>query len=32
MLGYLINSLFDFTQANIKMHLLLFKLTTFLIE
>lgn len=32
MLEYLIHSLFDFAQANIKMHLLLFKLTAFLIE
>lgn len=32
MLGYLIHSLFDFAQANVKMHLLLFKLTAFLIE
>lgn len=32
MLGYLIYSLFDFAEANIKMHLLLFKLTAFLIE
>lgn len=32
MLGYLIHSLLDFAQANIKMHLLLFKLTAFLIE
>lgn len=32
MLSYLIHSLFDFTQTNIQMHLLLFKLTAFLIE
>lgn len=32
MLGYLIYCLFDFAQTNIKMHLLLFKFTAFLIE
>lgn len=32
MLVYLIHSLFDFAQTNIKMHLLLFQFTAFLIE